>query len=205
MRIFDHEGKVVGGLRELKKRETKKRITEKGIALFLRQGIDQTTLDEIAAAAGISRRTFFYYFKSKDEILLSMLSGIGEMLTDAVRRAADRSNPMTAAKEAVLSVCSTIPSSEMIELDRLMRTSPNVQARKQAFYVQQEDEMYAALRELWPAPERSIALRTTAMLSVGAIRLAGDIFHQEKGSKRIAEILNEIFESADMQLRSRDG
>ena len=43
----DKEG---GGLRERKKRETRKRITEMGIALFLKNGFDQTTLDEIAAA-----------------------------------------------------------------------------------------------------------------------------------------------------------
>lgn len=200
MSDFDHEGKATGGLRELKKRETKKRITERGIALFLKQGIDQTTLDEIAAAAGISRRTFFYYFKSKDEILLSMLSGMGEMLTNAVRKAPDQSTPMIAARDAVLSVCNTIPSSEMIELDRLMRTSPSVQARKQAFYVQQEAEIYEALRERWPEPDTSTVLRMVAMVSVGALRVAGDIFHKEQSSRRLVEILEEIFSSVEIRL-----
>ncbi|MDX8453110.1 TetR/AcrR family transcriptional regulator [Mesorhizobium sp. VK9D] len=196
------DGKEGGGLRERKKRETKKRITEKGIALFLKRGVDQTTLDEIAAAAGISRRTFFYYFTSKDEILLSVLSGIGELLTDAVRNAPAGSTPIDAVWDAVVSVCDAIPANDMIELDRLMRTSPSVQARKQAFYVQQEGEIYAALKERWPEPERSTALRTVAMISVGALRVAADIFTQEKGTRPMIELLEEIFGSAAKEIRS---
>ncbi|MDX8521519.1 TetR/AcrR family transcriptional regulator [Mesorhizobium dulcispinae] len=201
---MDKSGRTEGsGLRERKKRETKKRITEKAIALFLKRGIDQTTLDEIAAAAGISRRTFFYYFTSKDEILLSVLSGIGELLTDAVRSAPAGSTPIDAVWDAVVSVCDAIPANDMIELDRLMRTSPSVQARKQAFYVQQEGEIYAALKERWPEPERSTTLRTVAMISVGALRVAADIFTQEKGTRPMIELLDEIFGSAAKEIRSR--
>ncbi|MET3858538.1 TetR/AcrR family transcriptional regulator [Rhizobium sp. OAE497] len=192
------------GLRERKKRETKKRLTEKGIALFLEKGIEHTTLDEIAAAAGISRRTFFYYFTSKDEILLSLQSGIGEMLADAVRKAPATSTPIDAVRDAAVSVCKAIPTDDMIEMDRLMRTSPGVQARKQASYVQQEVEIYEALRERWPEPERSMALRVVAMLSVGAMRIAGDIFNQEKGARPMVDLLEEAFGSVIHEVQSED-
>src|SRR6476620_8315841 len=59
------------GLRERKKRETLQRIAETGLKLFIAHGYEGTTLEAIAAAAGISRRTFFYYFKSKEEVLLA--------------------------------------------------------------------------------------------------------------------------------------
>ena len=39
------------------------------LVTMLRQGFDATTLDAIAAAADISRRTFFHYFPSKEAIL----------------------------------------------------------------------------------------------------------------------------------------
>lgn len=195
---------VAGGLRERKKRETKKRLTEKGIALFLEKGFDHTTLDEIAAAAGISRRTFFYYFTSKDEVLLSLQSGIGEMLADEVRRAPATSTPIDAVREAAVGVCNAIPTHDMIEMDRLMRTSPSVQARKQASYVQQEGEIYEALRERWPEPERSMALRVVAMLSVGAMRIAGDIFNREQGTRPMVDVLREAFDSVVREVRSGD-
>ena len=37
--------------------------------LFIRQGFTETTLDDIAAAAGIARRTFFGYFSSKNDVV----------------------------------------------------------------------------------------------------------------------------------------
>jgi mycofactocin system transcriptional regulator len=40
-----------------------------GFALFERQGFDSTTVDDIAAAAGIGRRTFFRYFTSKNDLV----------------------------------------------------------------------------------------------------------------------------------------
>ncbi|MGR9249625.1 TetR family transcriptional regulator [Rhizobium sp. WYCCWR10014] len=202
MKKSERDVEADGGLRERKKRETKKRITEKGIALFLEKGFDHTTLDEIATAAGISRRTFFYYFTSKDEILLSLQSGIGEMLADAVRKAPASSTPINAVRDAVVAVCNEIPTNDMIEMDRLMRTSPSIQARKQVSYVQQEAEIYEALRERWPEPERSTALRVVAMLSVGAMRIAGDIFNQEKGARPMVDLLEEAFGSVVQEVRS---
>ena len=41
------------------------------LKLFVKNSYDGTTLDAIAQAAGISRRTFFYYFKSKEDVLLA--------------------------------------------------------------------------------------------------------------------------------------
>jgi hypothetical protein len=42
-----------------------------GLKLFVANGYEATTLEAVAAAAGISRRTFFHYFKSKEELLLA--------------------------------------------------------------------------------------------------------------------------------------
>ena len=49
---------------------TRERITSSAIALFLDKGFDETTVAEIAAAAGVSEMTFFRYFKSKDSVVV---------------------------------------------------------------------------------------------------------------------------------------
>lgn len=43
-------------------------ISHVGLELFTRQGFDATTVEEVAAAAGISRRTLFRYFESKNDV-----------------------------------------------------------------------------------------------------------------------------------------
>jgi len=151
--MTDDDGdQAVEGLRERKRRETLQRITDAGIRLFIKKGYEGTTLDEIAAAAGISRRTFFYYFKAKDGILLSLQSGMGDMIAAEVRDAPKNKRPLDAIRDAVVKVCALIPPDDMIAIDRVMRSSEAVQALKQASYVQHEKTLFAALRQRWPEP-----------------------------------------------------
>ncbi|WP_328675615.1 mycofactocin system transcriptional regulator [Streptomyces sp. NBC_00343] len=44
-------------------------LEQVGFELFARQGFDRTTVDDIATAAGIGRRTFFRYFASKNDLV----------------------------------------------------------------------------------------------------------------------------------------
>ncbi len=83
---------------------TRARIAEVALELFSRQGFEQTTIDEIASAAGIGRRTVFRYFPSKNDMvwadfdrtlerLRSALVAHGhEPMMDALRRAVIESN-----------------------------------------------------------------------------------------------------------------
>lgn len=52
--------------------------------LFAHQGYEETTIDEVAASAGMSRRTFFRYFTSKDELVLERLVESGAQIAAAV-------------------------------------------------------------------------------------------------------------------------
>jgi AcrR family transcriptional regulator len=53
--------------------------------LFSEQGFEATTVDQIAEAAGMSRRTFFRYFAGKDELVLERLVAAGDQIADALR------------------------------------------------------------------------------------------------------------------------
>ncbi len=188
------------GLRERKRRETRQRITENGMRLFIEKGYEATTLDDIALAAGISRRTFFYYFKSKDEILMSLQSGMGEMIVAALHKQRDDTRPITAVRNAVIEVCAPFSTENLLAIDRLMRSNEGVQARKQASYVQHERTLFEALREKWPDPERETALRLVAMLSIGAIRLSTEALNREGGRRSLTDILKDTFDALETAL-----
>ncbi|WP_213170491.1 TetR family transcriptional regulator [Natronoglycomyces albus] len=49
--------------------QTRRDLTTAAVRLFTERGYDETTVDQIAAAAGVARRTFFRYYQSKDDVI----------------------------------------------------------------------------------------------------------------------------------------
>ncbi len=83
------EAGAVEGRRERKKRELRQRLYEEAGRLFLRQGFDATTVDQIAEAADVSQATFFNYFPSKDDLIQQMTSavlGVVRLLVEEQRK-----------------------------------------------------------------------------------------------------------------------
>ncbi|MFG2937025.1 mycofactocin system transcriptional regulator [Streptomyces sp. NPDC048282] len=91
-----------GSARSGRPRATSRAALERlGFELFAERGFDDTTVDDIAAAAGIGRRTFFRYFASKNDLVWGDFE---EQLTrlDALLTAADPDTPMMDALRAAV-------------------------------------------------------------------------------------------------------
>ncbi|WP_338720094.1 helix-turn-helix domain-containing protein [Devosia sp. XK-2] len=177
------------GTREENRRQTLKRITQSAMSLFAKQGYEATTLDAIAAAAGISRRTFFHYFKSKDDILLSQQAGLGEQLIEALAAEPTCGTPTETLQAAMRRIAASYPLEELITIDKLMMSIEAVQARKQANYIRDEHLLLEALRQRWPE-ESDMSLRLAAQMAIGLTRLSLDAWRSEGGTKPIVDYLD---------------
>jgi AcrR family transcriptional regulator len=182
------------GLREQNRQHTLQRIAEVGIELFVAKGYEATTLDEIAAAAGISRRTFFYYFKSKEDILLAHLEGYADALRASVQKNASAGAPFDVVRSALLELSARFQSDRTIAVARLVKESKSLR-RTQGNYLQLEEVLHEALCELWPRKERRERLRLVAMASIGTLRLAVDAWLEQDGKRPLTKYVQDAFKN----------
>lgn len=77
------------------------RLGEAALALFVERGYDQVTVAEIAAAAGLTERTFFRYFADKREVLFGGAPVLTELMVGAVVTAPTDAAPMEAVALAL--------------------------------------------------------------------------------------------------------
>jgi AcrR family transcriptional regulator len=182
------------GLRERKRQETAERIIDKGLKLFVRDGYEATTLDAIAEAAGISRRTFFYYFKSKEDVLLAARdSGFRAALKPAMLEESSAQAPFVAIQKCLIKLASRYETKESVVFDRLMQSTAALRARQEAGFVETERVLLEAMCELWPAPGRREALRLVAMVAMGTLRLALERWKQDDAARPLAHYLRQSF------------
>ena len=178
------------GLREQKKRDTQQLLVGTGMRLFLQQGYTETTLDQIAAEAGVSRRTFFSYFPSKEAILVAASdAGWDEILSD-IAQTSPQSNPLQAVCECLLARLSTRSNDDLVAMRRLMMLSATLRSREQTVFLEREYAIAQLLAQIWPEPERQWENRLAAMAAVGAFRLAVDTWRdspEEQSLQLLAE------------------
>ena len=89
-------------LQSRKRQLVRDAIYDAAIELFAKKGFDETTVEEIAERAGISRRSFFRYFESKDDLLAQNTVNCGEILRETVTSCPASLDALEVLREAVL-------------------------------------------------------------------------------------------------------
>ena len=113
-----HEG---ANADELPRRERRAKhiaaIERLALELFARHGFAAVTADQIAEAAGISRRTFFRYFRSKEDILLGDRKRFEETLAQALERSPPDAPVIGALRDALVTLSEEVQAD--VEATRL--------------------------------------------------------------------------------------
>lgn len=161
------------GRREQKREDTRKRLTRAAQRLFAEQGFDRTSVDEIAAAAGVSRRTFFHYFDSKEDVILSRGAEFERALLDAIRTAPPEEPILAVAEHAVCAALASFDAEEARLIEQLKRDAPALGARDHGKYERLERAIAGALAERSGTAPDDLRTRLDAMLLTGVLRVGG--------------------------------
>ena len=122
-------------LRDRRKEETRRLLEEKARRLFARQGFRATSIDQIAAAAGVSRTTFFRYFPSKEAVVFSRQQEDAETFVRLLTDRPSRENALRAFEEAVVEFArrsenDPVQKQRALELWALYAANPGLRARR---------------------------------------------------------------------------
>ncbi|WP_431999003.1 TetR/AcrR family transcriptional regulator [Streptomyces fungicidicus] len=101
MQDVKEKGAAQGGLRERKKRATRAALAEAAVRLAAEHGAEKVTVEAISAAAGVSVRTFFNYFDTRDDAFVVIDADAGARIRRSVREAPAALSPLEALRDAM--------------------------------------------------------------------------------------------------------
>ncbi|MDT5176140.1 MAG: hypothetical protein QOJ95_338, partial [Mycobacterium sp.] len=98
----------MSGLRDRKKAYTRRMLINTAVALCVKQGYENTTIEQICDTVEISPRTFSRYFASKDAVFVAVIDDLAEEIAAELNAQAVEHGPMEALRAAHISVLSRV-------------------------------------------------------------------------------------------------
>ena len=164
------EGKEIG-LRARKKQRIRSEIIKAAFQLFERKGFDAVSVEEIAASIEISPRTFYRYFRTKEDVAFLRPDDF------AVGRALDQRGLEETEVDFVARVMKAVISGRKADdetkMYRLIERTPVLQAHLfQAMWADQDVLVQELLRRGWRRTEDEFRARIVAHTVASAMRIA---------------------------------
>jgi AcrR family transcriptional regulator len=201
----------MAGLREQKKWETRRRISDVATRMFFARGYDKVTVADVAEAANVSRMTVFNYFPRKEDLLLDRAAETMAIISDRVHsRSPGESivDVLRALQHEWLAI--PHPMSGVVERQApfwtFVQETPALRARAREQRHEARDELEEIMRaEGAPAAE--------ARLAAGFVAAAHDTIFDTGTSRVLADeplatvradqsvLIDRVFDAVDRGLR----
>jgi AcrR family transcriptional regulator len=179
---------------ERKRLLVRSELAEAAVKLLADQGFEETTVDQIVAAVGMSRRTFSRYFDSKEDVIVHMLAEAGvKLCAELNARPADE--PPAVALRRALSVFTSMSvgnPAKMLRVSRLILDTPALLARFLERQSQWQAEMTGILAlRAGLDPDVDLRPAVAAGVALTAFQAALRRWVDSDGSESLDEVVDE--------------
>ena len=154
------------GLRESKKLRTRQEIADKAMELFVKRGFDHVTVAEVADAAGVSEKTVFNYFPTKEDLFFDEVPAREAALVQAIRNRDPGESVVARLRRLHVGQCSRLTSPGFATFARVIEESPALQAKELAIMARLTEVLARAIREELGAHELDAKIAANALVSV---------------------------------------
>ena len=164
------------GLRDRKRLQTRDALCHAALDLFGSHGYEATTLDDIAAAVDVSKRTVLRHFSGKEDVLLAVFRRMAALTRRELERRPADETPLTALREATAHALREVARDQpgyrgaptCLAVLHLVAVTPGLLASLQCVLLCQQDALAAIL-----AAREGLAAPATAGLTIGGPAAAG--------------------------------
>lgn len=182
------------GPREIAREAVRAHVIDVAIGQFVDNGYDETSIDTICDAAGISRSTFFRYFPGKSALVASNATRFGERVADALAERPDGEriwDSLRRALDPLVDAYAAQPGA--IELARLVADLPAADAREVAKLREWHELLHPEVaRRIGADADDDADPRAEAIIAatVGAIHTAMTYWARGGGELSLSELLD---------------
>ncbi len=178
-----------------RKDETREALVDHALRLFEERGFSEVTTDEIARAAGVTQRTFFRHFPSKEAAAFGDHQRLQALVRLAFSGRPDGESPLTSVREAILALADEYEARRAFYVRqlRLARSEPPLagyaRSALQASWEETLTELVAARLDADPAVD--LRPGVIAAAAVGALRSASAVWLARGARDSLIDLSNE--------------
>lgn len=174
-------------LRRIKQEHTRERMMTVAFQLFRDQGYDEITVEMIAAATGVSPRTFYRYFHSKDGLFAWSGFMVADRALERIQPGASFSDVIDAMAAALEELADDRYFDEML---RLLRENPRLADRAHGWRQRWADHLADGLAAI-DGTDPTFDHRVTGTVAVQVVALAAGEWLRRIPDRRLSDLAHE--------------
>ncbi len=174
--------------------DTRNRILDIALDLFIEQGFDKTSLRQIAERLGFSKAAVYYHFASKNDILVALHKRVHDLGREALARLGEESNDPERFGALLDEFINDMLANRKLFGVLHERNRAAIEAIHQEQHDADHDDFEAQFRRVLTDPSLPVRSRVRMACSIGAVMgglvLAGDVF-ADVSSEELGDLLQE--------------
>jgi AcrR family transcriptional regulator len=186
---------AASGLRERKKARTREAIIDAALELFGRKGFDATTIEDIAAAADVSPRTFFRYFDSKVDLVMAHNEAHGDKVAPLVVARPASEGPLEALRQVMRQMLlELLADPSVVREFQVMMGAPTLRKLAREHFYEEEAELVSAFAARLGTDDADLTANVMAGAAASAIWAVIDRWLAEGADvERLPPMIDEAF------------
>jgi len=185
------------GLRERKKAETHQALAKAALDLADRLGPDRVTVEAIADAAGVSPRTFFNYFSSKEDAIVGIAPAQSSALLADLLSRPEAEPPLDALRAVMLAAAERLQAvgDDWVIRHRLIQRHHSLAVTRASWFAEVERRMTEEIaRRTGLDPGLDVYPALVVSATIGALRVAIDVWQERERAGALEALIDDAFD-----------